>query len=61
MIADEMGLGKTLQGLAVACYFSSEWPLLIVCPSSLRFSWCVHYAYEYFSYTRSPLKADRSL
>ena len=34
-----MGLGKTIQALAVAMYFSSEWPLLVICPSSLRHTW----------------------
>ncbi|TRY72759.1 hypothetical protein TCAL_00987 [Tigriopus californicus] len=38
-IADDMGLGKTVQALAVASAYRSEWPLLIVCPSSVRFSW----------------------
>uniref|UniRef100_F1KXE2 SMARCAL1-like protein n=1 Tax=Ascaris suum TaxID=6253 RepID=F1KXE2_ASCSU len=39
LIADEMGLGKTIQALAIMRYFSSDWPLLIVCPSSVKFSW----------------------
>ncbi|KAF1609374.1 UNVERIFIED_CONTAM: hypothetical protein FQV16_0001260, partial [Eudyptes robustus] len=39
LIADEMGLGKTLQALAIARYYASEWPLLIVCPSSVKYSW----------------------
>lgn len=40
LIADEMGLGKTLQALMIAYeYSSSDWPLLIVCPSSIRFVW----------------------
>eukprot|EP01132_Coremiostelium_polycephalum_P006804 gene6804-8443_t len=39
LIADEMGLGKTIQALAIASYFESEWPLLIICPSSLRLNW----------------------
>ena len=34
-----MGLGKTLQAIAVASYFHSEWPLLIIVPSSLRYAW----------------------
>jgi hypothetical protein len=36
---DEMGLGKTVQALGIAAYFAHEWPLLIVCPASLRFVW----------------------
>ncbi|XP_075210484.1 SWI/SNF-related matrix-associated actin-dependent regulator of chromatin subfamily A-like protein 1 isoform X1 [Lycorma delicatula] len=39
LIADEMGLGKTLQALGVADYYKSQWPLLIVCPSSMRYQW----------------------
>jgi SWI/SNF-related matrix-associated actin-dependent regulator 1 of chromatin subfamily A len=34
-----MGLGKTLQALAIACVYRSEWPLLVICPSTLRFQW----------------------
>eukprot|EP00049_Salpingoeca_infusionum_P020339 m.363875 g.363875 ORF g.363875 m.363875 type:complete len:894 (-) comp24547_c0_seq1:101-2782(-) len=36
---DEMGLGKTLQALVTAFYYREEWPLLIVCPSSLKLTW----------------------
>ena len=39
LIADEMGLGKTLQAIMVAYQYRSEWPLLVVCPSSIRFVW----------------------
>ncbi|KAG2391826.1 hypothetical protein C9374_013311 [Naegleria lovaniensis] len=39
MIADEMGLGKTIQCIAIACHFSNEWPLWIVCPGSLKANW----------------------
>ncbi|GFE53558.1 hypothetical protein BaOVIS_009620 [Babesia ovis] len=39
MIGDEMGLGKTLQALAISAFYHVNWPLLIVCPSSLRFQW----------------------
>ncbi|KAK4290029.1 hypothetical protein Pmani_037048 [Petrolisthes manimaculis] len=34
-----MGLGKTIQALGVAVYYRSEWPLLVVTPSSVRYSW----------------------
>lgn len=37
LIADDMGLGKTIQALAIADYYRNEWPLLIVCPSSMRY------------------------
>lgn len=39
MIADDMGLGKTIQALGIAHYFRSNWPLLIVAPSSVRYQW----------------------
>ncbi|KYQ90093.1 SNF2-related domain-containing protein [Tieghemostelium lacteum] len=39
LIGDEMGLGKTIQALAITHYFKEQWPLLIVCPSSLRDNW----------------------
>ncbi|KAK3908406.1 SWI/SNF-related matrix-associated actin-dependent regulator of chromatin subfamily A-like protein 1 [Frankliniella fusca] len=39
LIADDMGLGKTIQALAIADFYHDEWPLLIVCPSSMRFQW----------------------
>lgn len=39
LIGDEMGLGKTIQAIAIAYYYRTEWPVLIVCPSSLRDGW----------------------
>ena len=39
LIGDEMGLGKTVQALAVAAAYRSEWPALIIAPSSLREAW----------------------
>lgn len=39
LIGDDMGLGKTLQAIAVARVYRRDWPLLIVCPSSLRLNW----------------------
>eukprot|EP00126_Sphaerothecum_destruens_P011009 Sdes_comp20839_c0_seq2m17519 len=39
LIADEMGLGKSVEALCVAKYFEQDWPLLIITPSSLRFTW----------------------
>ena len=39
MFCDEMGLGKSLQSLVVADYYRAQWPLLVVCPSYLRFNW----------------------
>ena len=39
MLVFEMGLGKTLQALSVAYYYRADWPVLIVVPSSLRYTW----------------------
>ncbi|VDK42420.1 unnamed protein product [Anisakis simplex] len=39
LIADEMGLGKTIQALGIMRYFKADWPLLIVCPSSVKSVW----------------------
>ncbi|CAM9782637.1 unnamed protein product, partial [Heterosigma akashiwo] len=39
LIGDDMGLGKTAQALAVSDYYRDEWPLLIICPSAVRFNW----------------------
>jgi hypothetical protein len=32
-------LNILFQALAIAAAYRSEWPLLIVCPSSMRFAW----------------------
>ncbi|KAM4562016.1 SWI/SNF-related matrix-associated actin-dependent regulator of chromatin subfamily A-like protein 1 isoform 1-T1 [Fundulus diaphanus] len=39
LLADDMGLGKTVQGICIAAYYRNEWPLLVVAPSSVRFTW----------------------
>jgi SNF2 family DNA or RNA helicase len=39
LIGDEMGLGKTLQALTLAAQYAEEWPVLVLCPSSLRWVW----------------------
>ncbi|XP_067014077.2 SWI/SNF-related matrix-associated actin-dependent regulator of chromatin subfamily A-like protein 1 [Anabrus simplex] len=39
LIADDMGLGKTIEALGIAHYYVDDWPMLIVCPSSVRFLW----------------------
>ncbi|CAG8523631.1 4128_t:CDS:10, partial [Ambispora gerdemannii] len=38
LIGDEMGLGKTIQALTICSYYR-EWPVLVICPSSLRLTW----------------------
>ncbi|KAL4469864.1 hypothetical protein ABPG72_011085 [Tetrahymena utriculariae] len=39
LIADEMGVGKTIQAICLASCYKSSWPLLIICPSSLKYNW----------------------
>ena len=39
MICDEMGLGKTVQAIGVSCCYKDEWPLIVICPASLRQTW----------------------
>lgn len=34
-----MGIGKTVESLALAYMYKEEWPLLVVCPSSLKYTW----------------------
>lgn len=34
-----MGLGKTIQSIAIASCYRSEWPILVICPSSVRVNW----------------------
>jgi len=38
LLADEMGCGKTPQALAVLAAYE-EWPVLVVCPASMRLAW----------------------
>ena len=39
LLADEMGVGKTVQAIGIALLYKEEWPVLIICPSSLKFVW----------------------
>lgn len=39
LLADDMGLGKTVQAICIAALYRDEWPLMVVCPSSVRFTW----------------------
>uniref|UniRef100_A0A7N8WXY6 SWI/SNF-related matrix-associated actin-dependent regulator of chromatin subfamily A-like protein 1 n=1 Tax=Mastacembelus armatus TaxID=205130 RepID=A0A7N8WXY6_9TELE len=39
LLADDMGLGKTVQAICIAAYYRNDWPLLVVAPSSVRFTW----------------------
>ncbi|XP_048455337.1 SWI/SNF-related matrix-associated actin-dependent regulator of chromatin subfamily A-like protein 1 [Rhincodon typus] len=39
LLADDMGLGKTLQAICIAAVYRKEWPVLVITPSSVRFTW----------------------
>ncbi|KAJ8385096.1 hypothetical protein AAFF_G00193170 [Aldrovandia affinis] len=39
LLADDMGLGKTIQAICIAAFYREEWPVLVVTPSSVRFTW----------------------
>ncbi|UYV61263.1 SMARCAL1 [Cordylochernes scorpioides] len=39
LIADDMGLGKTIQAIGIAQYYKEEWPVVVVCPASMRYDW----------------------
>ncbi|XP_006891976.1 PREDICTED: SWI/SNF-related matrix-associated actin-dependent regulator of chromatin subfamily A-like protein 1 [Elephantulus edwardii] len=39
LLADDMGLGKTIQAICITAFYRKEWPLLVVVPSSVRFTW----------------------
>lgn len=34
-----MGVGKTVQAIAIAYVYREEWPVLVVCPASLKYNW----------------------
>ena len=39
LIADEMGVGKTIQAIGISSLYKENWPVLIICPASLKFVW----------------------
>ena len=39
LLADEMGVGKTIQALSLAYLYRDSWPVLIVCPGSMKYLW----------------------
>ena len=39
LLADEMGVGKTIQAIALTYIYRDSWPVLIVCPGSMKYLW----------------------
>ena len=39
LIADEMGVGKTIQSIGLCKIYEEDWPVLIICPGSVKYSW----------------------
>ena len=39
MLCDEAGLGKTVQAIGISCCYKDEWPIIVICPASLRQHW----------------------
>lgn len=39
LIGDEMGVGKTIQAIGIAYIYKNDWPLLIITPASLKYTW----------------------
>ena len=39
LFADEMGVGKTIQAIALCRLYKEDWPVLIICPGSMKYSW----------------------
>ena len=34
-----MGVGKTIQAISISYLYRKDWPVLVIVPSSLRYSW----------------------
>ena len=43
LIADDMGCGKTVQAICTCAYYRADWPVLVICPSSVKTSWKQHF------------------
>lgn len=39
LLGDEMGVGKTVQAISLSYLYQRDWPVLIIAPSSLKFTW----------------------
>jgi len=35
LLGDEMGVGKTIQAIGISYLYRDDWPLLIICPSTI--------------------------
>jgi SWI/SNF-related matrix-associated actin-dependent regulator 1 of chromatin subfamily A len=39
LLADEMGVGKSIQAIGISLLYKENWPVLVICPSSLKLVW----------------------
>ena len=39
LLADEMGVGKTIQAISLSYIYRDSWPVLIICPGSMKYLW----------------------
>ena len=39
LIGDDMGVGKTIQAIGYCALNTDKWPVLIVCPASVKYNW----------------------
>lgn len=39
ILGDEMGVGKTIQAIGIMYLYWQDWPLIIICPASLKYTW----------------------
>ncbi len=61
LLADDMGLGKTVQAICIAAYYRSEWPLLVVAPSSVRFTWAEVHTLSFRGMHVTPIRPFKRL
>jgi len=57
LLADEMGVGKTIQAIGCTSLYQEDWPVLIICPSSLKYNW----REEILTWLRDILKSKESV
>lgn len=43
LLGDDPGLGKTLQSIVCALCYRAKWPLLVICPSSVKSNWACEF------------------